>query len=315
MLALLASGCGGGGGPSPAATVLARPSPAQAPTAPSTPAPPPKPKPPPPPQYPLLVPGALGSAKSQLVPVVLWQGQPAAKVARPDPSVTLLSFDQQRVRLRLHAGTVDPGTSGWQFGPAIAGTEAKLAVAAINGGFRLNVGAGGFEASGRVAVPLQDGLGSIVTYSDGHTDIGSWHHGVPAPGQQVESVRQNLQLLVDHGQPASNADCQSCWGATLGGVDDPARAALGITSDGSLVWAAGEHLTVSHLAQALVSAHVQRAVELDINPEWVAGYVFAHNQHDGAPHAVPALPDQQGIPGQFLTPWVRDFFAFEARSS
>jgi hypothetical protein len=217
-----------------------------------------------------VVASALKTTKSHLIPVVLWQGQPAALIARTDPGVTLLTFDQQRTILRLHSGTTDAGGSGWRYGPEISGTERKLAVAAFNGGFRLNIGAGGFEAYGRTAVPLEGGLGSIVTYADGHTDIGSWHHGVPAPGAKVDSVRQNLQLLVDHGHPAGNLDCQSCWGATLGGVADPARAALGITGDGTLVWAGGEHLTVSQLAQALVGAHVQRAVELDINPEWVA---------------------------------------------
>lgn len=262
-----------------------------------------------------MIQSALHSGGSSFVPVVLWQDKPAVQIARRNSGVTLLSFDQRLVVLRLHAGTVDPGTSGWKFGPQIAGLEAKLAVAAINGGFRLNVGAGGFEAFGRVAVPLQDGLGSIVTYTDGRTDIGAWHHGVPASGRKVASVRQNLQLLVDHGQPSGNADCSSCWGATLGGVADPARAALGVTGNGTLIWAAAEHITSSDLAQALVSAGVARAVELDINPEWVAGYVYAHNQHDGTPHALPVLSDQQGIPGEFLEPWSRDFFAFEARKS
>jgi hypothetical protein len=30
---------------------------------------------------------------------------------------------------------------------------------------------------------------------------------VPARGQQVASVRQNLSLLIDHGQIASTVDC------------------------------------------------------------------------------------------------------------
>lgn len=50
-------------------------------------------------------------------------------------------------------------------------------------------------------------------------------------------------------------------------------AALGI-ADGHLVWAGGEHLTVQTLADALLGARVVRAVELDINPEWAAGYLY-----------------------------------------
>jgi hypothetical protein len=129
----------------------------------------------------------------------------------------------------------------------------------------------------------------------------------------VVSVRQNLSLLIDHGASAPNAGCDSCWGATLGGVSDPARAGLGITADGRLIWAGGEHMTVADLADALLGAHVVRAVELDINPEWVAAYLYGHRGGHGPLAPVPVMPGQQGIPGQFLAPWSRDFFTVVAR--
>ncbi len=75
------------------------------------------------------------------------------------------------------------------------------------------------------------------------------------------SVRQNLTLLIDGGRAAAGVDCVSCWGATLGGVPDPARSALGITADGHLIWAGGEHLTVAALVDGLLAARVVRAVE------------------------------------------------------
>jgi hypothetical protein len=125
-------------------------------------------------------------------------------------------------------------------------------------------------------------------------------------------VRQNLPLLIDHGTAASTIDCRSCWGATLGRVIDPARSALGIQADGHLVWAGAEHATVSALADALLSAGVVRAVELDINPEWVAGYVYGHRGGAGPLAPIPVVPGQQGIPGQYLAPWSRDFFTVVA---
>ena len=310
-LVLVAGGCGGGGAKKPKAVPISHATPVTATTVTAA-APRPKPKPPAL-QFPKLIRGALRSPGAKFVPVVLWRGRPAASIAQAGSGVTLLSFDQRLVVLRLHAGTEDPGTAGWRYGPQIAGLESKRAVAAFNGGFRFSSGVGGFEEYGRVAEPLQDGLGSIVTYADGRTDVGSWHHGVPAPGRKVATVRQNQGLLIDHGQPDSNAGCDSCWGATLGGVADPARAAVGVTGNGTLIWGAGENVTVSQLAGAMVSAHVARAVELDINPEWVAGYVYAHSPHTGIPSAVPALPNQQGIGGEFLSPWSRDFFAVAAR--
>jgi len=272
-----------------------------------------RPKPPQPPSYPRLVAPTLGPSPTAFVPAVSWRGQTAVWIARSSSGVALLSFDQRLVELRLHSGTVDAGGSGWRFGPAVLGAELRRLVAAFNGGFKFSTGAGGFESYGRVGAPLGTGLGSIVTYTDGRTDIGAWHAGLPAPGTPVASVRQNLTLLIDHGTAAPSIDCVSCWGATLGGVSDPARSALGITADGRLVWAGGERLTPAQLAYALLGARVVRAVELDINPEWVAGYLYGHRGGVGPLAPVPVVPGQNGVPGSFLAPYSRDFFTIEAR--
>ncbi|MGO9751222.1 MAG: hypothetical protein ACLP8S_07470 [Solirubrobacteraceae bacterium] len=218
------------------------------------------------------------------------------------------------MQLHLHsAGTTDAGSTGWRFGPFVAGSEMYHLVAAFNGGFKFSTNSGGFMSYGRVAVPLDSGLGSVVTYADGNTDIGSWNSQVPERGQRVVSVRQNLPLLIDDGGTASDLGCLTCWGATLGGVVDPARSALGITADGRLIWAGGEHLTVAALADALLGARVVRAVQLDINPYWVAGYLYGHRGGKGPLAPVPVVPGQSGIPGQYLTPWSRDFFTVVTR--
>ena len=266
----------------------------------------------PPPSYPQTLGIAHSARPTPFAPAVIWKGSPVAWVSRSPSGVAMLSFKQPELQLRLHSGTTDAGTAGWRYGPLVTGPERHRLVAAFNGGFRLSVGAGGFQSFGRTAVPLRDGVGSIVTYLDGTTDIGSWHHEVPAPGRAVASVRQNLPLLIDHGTAASTIDCRSCWGATLGRVIDPARSALGIQADGHLVWAGAEHATVSALADALLSAGVVRAVELDINPEWVAGYVYGHRGGVGPLAPIPVVPGQQGIPGQYLAPWSRDFFTVVA---
>ena len=320
LIALIVAACGDGSGTSrrapptvtnqvsstgaPPTTAARGSTMGSAPTAPRT---------PPPPAYPRVVRSGLGATGGGFHPVVTWLGRPAAWISHPGAGVTLLSIDQRLLDLHLHSGTVDAGTDGWRFGPTVAGLERQRLVAAFNGGFRLSVGVGGFASYGHVAVPLRDGLGSIVTYADGTTNIGAWRAGVPARGRPVVSVRQNLPLLLDHGNLAPTVDCVSCWGATLGGVSDPARSALGITAGGRLIWAGGEHLTVAQLAGALAAARVARAVELDINPEWVAGYVYGHREGQGRPAAIPIVDGQPGIPGQFLAPWSRDFFTVVAR--
>jgi hypothetical protein len=263
--------------------------------------------------YPRLLSGAFGSGASGFTAAISWRGHTAVRVAHTTGGVTLIAFDQRLVRLNLHAGTSDPGGSGWRYGPWVAGGEARRLVVAFNGGFKLNTDVGGFMYGGRVGWPLSTGLGSIVTYANGRTDIGSWHVEVPAAGLAVASVRQNLPLLIDHGAAAANIDCVTCWGATLGGVSAPARSALGVTANGTLVWAGGEHLTPAQLAAALLSAHVVRAVQGDINPEWVAAYFYGHRGGHGPPAPVTAVPGQNGVPGDFLAPYSRDFFAIVAR--
>ncbi len=238
-------------------------------------------------------------------------GHPAALLAQR-AGVTLIRFDQHHVHLTLHAGSIDGGVAGWRYGDQITRSEIHRVVAAFNGGFKLTYRQVGFVAGGHVAAPLAPRLASIVTYTDGSTAIGAWNEGVPSRRRTVYSVLQNETLLVDRGRAAPTVgDCIiTCWGATIRGLTTVARSALGIRADGELLWAAGEQLTPAALADALIAAGAVRAVELDINPDWVDGYLYAH--HATGPVAVPVLPGQLGIAGQYLAPYSRDFFAIVA---
>jgi hypothetical protein len=238
-------------------------------------------------------------------------GEPAAWLAQRS-GVTVMRFDQSLLHLNLHAGSMDGGVSGWTYGDQITPREIHLVVAAFNGGFKLTYPNVGFMSGGHVAVPLKPGLASIVTYTDGATDIGAWGAGVPSAHKAVFSVLQNQQLLVDHGAVAANtADCViSCWGGTVGGRTVVARSGVGITSSGQLVWAAGERLMPAELGSALVAAGAVRAIELDINPDWVAGYLYSHSPSGPVP--VPVVPGQLGIAGELLEPYSRDFLTIIA---
>jgi len=238
-------------------------------------------------------------------------GQPAAWIAQRS-GTTLLRFDQALTHLTLHTGSSDGGASGWRYGDQITAREIHRLIAAFNGGFKLTYPNVGFVSGGRVAVAPKAGLASIVTYTDGTTNIGAWHAGLPSERKTVFSVLQNQRLLVDHGvAPASVSSCViACWGETIGSRTSVARSALGITADGQLVWAAGEQLLPAELAGALIGAGAVRAIELDINPFWVAGYLYPH--HAGGPSPVPVVPGQHGIAGELLEPDSRDFLAIVA---
>ena len=249
-------------------------------------------------------------------PAVAAGGQTAVWISRVKAfhelgfTITLLRFDQGLVTLALHAGGSQPGGLGWRYGDAIGRGEGRIVVAAFNSAFQENYGAGGFEEGGRVGWPLRRGAASVVIYRDGVADIGRWRDTVPAAGRPVQAVRQNLGLLIDAGRiPRSVDTCiKVCWGDPLHEQPIVARSALGITSSGDLVWAAGHDLSVRAIAQALAGTGVVRAMELDINPRWVAGYVYGHSRRTVAPVPIPLVPGQTGIPGQFLASYFRDFF-------
>ena len=137
---------------------------------------------------------------------------------------------------------------------------------------------------------------------------------MPSHRLSVVSVRQNLRLLVDRGALAAGAaSCPlSCWGATVGGRVTTARSGLGIgASGGNLVWPPGERLTPASLGRALIGASAVRAVQLDINPFAVAGYLYRH--HPAGPTATPVVPGQNGIAEQLRIPDSRDFFTVVSR--
>jgi hypothetical protein len=326
VLCLTALGAGGCGS---SAAVHSAPRHQAAPPRPAAPrhqAAPPRPAAPPPLSTPppliAILPAARRPGLFAWIPAAAVRGQAAVWIARVKArgeagfTITLLRFDQQLVTLALHAGRGEPGGSGWRYGAEIGGGERRVVVAGFNSAFRESYGAGGFVQGGRVGWPLRHGAASVVIYSDGSADVGRWRKGVPAPGRPVAAVRQNLGLLIDQGRvpPSVDTCIKVCWGDPLHEQPIVARSGLGITASGELVWAAGHNLSVRALAEALVAAGAVRAMELDINPRWVAGYLYAHDPHRPAPAPIPLMPGQTGIPGQLLQPYFRDFFTVLART-
>jgi len=80
-------------------------------------------------------------------------------------------------------------------------------------------------------------------------------------------------------------------------------AAVGVDRHGNLLYVAADNQTVSSLAHALVHAGAVRAMELDINPEWIQ-LAIAHTP--GGSLRAP-IPGQVRPATQYLTGWTRDF--------
>lgn len=181
-------------------------------------------------------------------------------------------------------------------------------VGAFNGGFLLSTGVSGIAVNGATQGVFQQDMAAAVTYADGSVALGAWGRDVPRPGVAVVSARSNLHLLVDGGQPAPDASAVSDWGAVLRSAGAAtARASLGIRPDGDLVWVGSMAALPGPLADAQVMVGAVRAMELDINPEWVALFGFVN----GVPHAL--LPGQNRPADTYIAGWPRDFFTVDAR--
>ena len=211
------------------------------------------------------------------------------------------------VRYVLHNGSADPGpaASGLvRAGPAVTGAERSQLLAAFNGGFKLSAGAGGYMQEGHVISPLRPGFASLVIDRSGQARIGVWGRGLPAPGEAVYSVRQDLRPLVLNGRPTAASADWTMWGATLGGGAYVARSAIGQDAAGDLMYAASMSAVPADLAAALAGHGARIAMELDINPEWVQ--LDAAGRPGGALTA--EIPGQYRPSDQYLAGWTRDFF-------
>jgi hypothetical protein len=212
------------------------------------------------------------------------------------------------VRYVLHNGSADPGPAAsglMRAGSAVTGAERRQLLAAFNGGYKLSAGAGGYMQEGHMISSLLPGFASLVIDWSGRARIGVWGRGLPAPGEAVYSVRQNLQPLVLNGRPTAGSADWGLWGATLGGGADVARSAIGQDAAGDLMYAASMSAVPADLAAALADHGARIAMELDINPEWVQ--LDAASRPGGV--LTTEIPGQYRPADQYLAGWTRDFFA------
>lgn len=211
--------------------------------------------------------------------IVTLHGTPIVQVAylRPDALHTsylsaVVWMSGKHTRLVQHPGQSDPGRLPlWSTKTSLVNSSTSGLLAAFNGGFKIKDARGGYYQNGHTVGILTTGAASLVVYRDGSTAIGAWGTDVSMT-PDVVSVRQNLQLLISNGQLAKNLDVavRANWGTTVGASTDVWRSGVGITSNGDLVYVAGDALSAHALATLLLHAGAVRAMQLDINKSWIS---------------------------------------------
>jgi hypothetical protein len=221
-------------------------------------------------------------------------------------TVSCMRIAPALVRLELIPGTQQPDSSQPTSGEVPLADRTSL-VAAFNAGFKMSQSVGGWFSNGRMAVPLRAGAASLVFRSDGTADVGLWGRDVTM-SPSVIAVRQNLLLLVDGGAPTALVTTPAyelVWGKTLHHQIAVWRSGVGVTKEGLLVYCAGPALTVPELAHGLLAAGAVRAMELDINTQFVDAYLYRPSA--AGPLGTKLAAGMRYGPEHYLTSQGRDF--------
>jgi len=226
-------------------------------------------------------------------------------------------MDPTLLQAQLYSGSTIPGGGPYPYTAPITAKSSENLVAAFNAGFRMSDANGGYYTDGRTLIPLRNGAASAVVFKDGTMTVGKWGRDVTM-SSQVASVRQNLDLIVDNARPVpglTNANVLK-WGKTLGGGFNVWRSGLGVTRDGALVYVGGPSLSISDLANVLVRAGAVRAMELDINTDWVQFSSFAgplNTPINGSNGTSLEAAMAGNALRYFATWWTRDFYTMTLR--
>jgi hypothetical protein len=240
---------------------------------------------------------------------------------RPNPIHTsyytgLMWLDTKLLRANYVLGLQEPGSGPNPWGSQVPESERPGLVAAFNSGFKIAQSRGGAYLNGETIRPLNDGAASLVIRTDGSASVGVWGRDF-FMGSDIAAVRQNLELLVDNSvlNPAMREEDTNAFGATLGNRVYVWRSGVGVTASGALVYAGGPAHSVVSIARTLLAAGAVRAMELDINTDWVSAYTY-RNQDPNNP-ATPTVGDKllaamSRDGNRYLVAGERDFFAFFA---
>ncbi len=239
-------------------------------------------------------------------------GRHAIYVARVRPDgvhtsvlASLMWIDTKLTHAMLVPGYIEPGGPNPSDG-ALPKRYWPQVLANFNGGFRLQDSNGGYFFQGTTVAPLVPGRASAVIGRDGSVQIGSWGRDV-SMSANTSVVLQNLDLIIDQGRSKVQPGAGFQWGATTSGETYAWRSALGVRADGSLVYIGSPGLSAESMANTLLRAGVVRAMVLDMNNWWVAGFYFNHDAN-GAPICAKFDPNIAEGCDRFLKRYKRDSF-------
>ncbi len=274
-----------------------------------------------------LLPGA-GQGEGSWQPVrrdpagrtVLWTTTVRPDPAHPTVLAAVALMPRAGTALHLGGGTREPVVGLF---PASAShvpvSSLGSLVAVFNAGWKSRDSEGGWYANGTVAVPLRDGVASLVIDRTGRASVTAWSSSAVPPGQVVPpgvvAVRQNLHLVVDGGRPVPGMDTNAAgrWGSSHNQFQFTWRSGIGTDAQGDLLYVAGANLTLRTLADAMSRAGVVTGMELDIHTNMVAFNSFGSAAAARGHRGTPLLTSMKVPSDRYLVPDQRDFLYLTER--
>lgn len=220
-------------------------------------------------------------ATAQEAPSAFYQTFVRPDAERPYAKVLLVAMDTRQLDLDMEAGVEDPepltgphGTGRIPRDPAVY----RRVAAAFNGAFKTEHGHYGMMVHKRVLLPPVPGSATVVVLDDGRVGFGTWGSDrrvggiVGVEDDAIVSFRQNLEALIDRGQV--NPTGRNLWGFTLPGKGaQTERSGLCVTTSGHLLYAWGDDISATKLAEAMKMGGCDTGMHLDMNP-YHTGFLF-----------------------------------------
>lgn len=237
------------------------------------------------------------------------RAQLATTTYRPDlghPSLVagIAWFNSATTRFELIAGTQQPGGAPGAAGGHIPDRALSSVLAVFNSGYKMSDTPGGALIEGHQTRQMITGLATLAIRKDGTATVGEWGRDLNAAEGYI-ALRQNLHLVVDHGQPVPglNTNRAGHWGSVRNALPTW-RSGIGVTATGDLVYVAGNNLTLEVLGASLIHAGAVTGMELDIHKHMVNLNLFTH---EGKLVGHKLLADMPTSASRYLTTDQRDF--------
>lgn len=243
---------------------------------------------------------------------IVWRGSVQPDPQRPYANVEVVEIDPALLQIKMVCGTYEPRPSTGLIGTGVIPREEWPAlVAGFNGGFAAMHGQYGMMVDRKVYLPARDGVATLAVYEDGSLRMGTWGTDLVQTPDMV-SYRQNCPPLIEKGTITAETGKLTLWGLSVANEVYLYRSALGLTSDGRLIYVAGKPLSAYTLARALQMAGAEYAMQLDVDEFHVAFFTYRVQAAEAG--GEPTITghklrgDMRGFDGFFLRPFQLDFF-------